>query len=66
MAASGELVQAGEEIGRNEERSPYFVLPHMHALVRAGRLERVSAAPNHDMPQRHRYGTAAGQWSECR
>ncbi len=35
----------------------------MHALVRAGRLERVSAAPNDDMPQRHRYGGAARQWS---
>ncbi len=58
-------VQAGDEIGRDEERSPHFVLPHVHALVRAGRLERVSAAPNHDMPQRHRRGAAAGQGSQC-
>ena len=51
MASHGERARAGEKVGGQEKRSPRFVLPHVHALVRARRLERSRVPPEHHVSQ---------------
>src|SRR5688572_14370356 len=52
--AAGELPQAGEDIGRQEEWPPLLVLPHVHVLVRARLLECRFVDAEDDVAQRHR------------
>ena len=52
MASPGQLVCAGKKVGRQEKRSPGFVLPHVHALVRARHLQRSRIPPEHHVSKR--------------
>lgn len=66
MATARQCAEAGEEIGRHEQRSPQFVLPHVRALVRARRLQRPGVPPDHDMSQRDGVGTASQRSQLCK
>lgn len=41
------------KINRNEKRSPFFTLPHMHLLVNPCRIEAVRVSAENNMPQCH-------------
>ena len=65
VAAHGERARARDEVGRQEERSPRFVLPYVDALVRSRHLQRSRVSPEHYVSQRHGVG-ASRQWRQCR
>jgi hypothetical protein len=53
--------QPGHQVCRDEGRSPYLTLPHMHPFVRACGRERWPVTTDDDMAQRHRRGPAGSQ-----
>jgi hypothetical protein len=63
MAAAGQCVRASKKVGGQEERSPRFVLPHVHALVRARQFQGVGVPAKDHVSQRHGVG-ASSQRSE--
>ena len=58
MPAPNECVNACEQVGGREERSPQFILPHVHPFVSARHLQRVPVSRDYHMPERHGVGAA--------
>lgn len=58
MPATNEHAHAGEKIGRNEERSPCFVLTDVDALMRACHFQRAGVPSEHHMSQGDRIGAS--------
>jgi hypothetical protein len=63
MATSEDRPCAGDEIGREKERSPQFVLMHVRTLMRARSFQGPGTSADHDVAQRDGLG-AAGQGCE--